>query len=96
MANEENLARPGTAKRAVAMKYAHEDEELPRIVAKGMGALAELIERLAEAHGVPVARHDDLAKLLTDALPDINHETDEYKVLAEVICYLYYLESKAS
>ncbi len=96
MGSNDHSDKTEAAKRAVALKYAEEDEELPRIVAKGMGALAELIERLAETHGVPVARHDELAKLLTDALPNINEETDEYKVIAEVICYLYYLESSTT
>ena len=93
MASRDLPAGGSQAKRAVAIKYDHESEDLPRIVAKGMGALAELIERLAESHGVPISRNDELAQLLASSLPDVDDDSDEYKIVAEIICYLYHLES---
>lgn len=80
-------------KRAVALSYGSEEDELPRVLAKGMGALAELIEILAKTHDVPIAKNDELADLVAKALPNIDEDSCEFQIVAEVLCYLYHLES---
>lgn len=71
------------------------DDDLQLTVAKGMGALAELIERLAEFHGAPLTRNAQLARMLTKALPEMNQETEEYRTLLKVLGCLYELECSA-
>jgi type III secretion system FlhB-like substrate exporter len=53
-------------KRAVALRYAEEDDEAPVVVSAGEGALGERIEREALASGVPVVRDRPLVEALSE------------------------------
>jgi len=61
----------------------------PRIVAKGRGAIAEQILRLAFDHGVKVRKDADLAEIL-DAL-EIESEIplEAFAAIAEILTYVY-------
>ncbi|NZA25516.1 type III secretion system export apparatus subunit SctU [Luteimonas sp. SJ-92] len=58
---------------AVALQYEHGETELPVVVAKGEGALAEEIKRAAEEAGVPILQNVPLARGLNEKV-----ELDDY------------------
>ncbi|MBI2900640.1 MAG: EscU/YscU/HrcU family type III secretion system export apparatus switch protein [Planctomycetes bacterium] len=74
---------------AVALQYVRAEDEAPRVVAKGRGALAERILDLARKHGVPVHQDTDLVEVLVkldlgDLIPP-----ELYKAVAEILAHLY-------
>lgn len=75
--------------RAVALRYAREEESAPRVVARGVGETAERILKLAREHGIPVREDADLVELL--AACDIEQEipVELYAAVAEVLAFLY-------
>lgn len=58
---------------AVALKYEEGETDLPMVVAKGEGALAEDIKRAAEEAGIPIMQNVPLARGLNEKI-----ELDEY------------------
>ena len=79
---------------AVALKYIREEDDSPKVVARGRGEIAERIIELARRHGVPVHRDTDLADVLVrlslgDLIPP-----DLYKAVAEVLAYLYRMDRR--
>lgn len=81
---------------AVALRYVQEQENAPRILAKGWGPIAEEILRIARKHGVPVHPDRDLAEVLVKL--DIGQviPPELYQVVAEVLAYLYRMNRRAA
>ena len=77
---------------AVALEYS--GEGAPRVTAKGSGAVAEEIIRLAEAHEVPLRPDRDLVEVLAQV--ELNQEIPEalYRAVAEVIAFAYLIKGK--
>lgn len=74
-------------KQAVALEYDPEDEA-PRVIASGRGALAEKIIEKAQEHDVPIHRDDKLADTLSrleigDMIPP-----ELYEVVAEILIFV--------
>jgi len=84
---------PGALPRAVALRYdgrargAH--EEVPRVVARGQGRVAEAILELARAHAVPVREDPDLVALLATCETGEEIPTELYTAVAELLVWLY-------
>jgi flagellar biosynthetic protein FlhB len=80
---------------AVALKYEMASMEAPKLVAKGVDAVAERIKETARAHEVPVVENPPLARALFVAV-DIDEEipVEHYKAVAEVIGYVWRLKGK--
>ena len=81
---EEQNKKP---KQAIALEYKPE-EEAPRIIASGRGALAERIIEKAKEADVPVHRDDKLADTLSrleigDMIPP-----ELYEVVAEILIFV--------
>ena len=74
---------------AVALRYDPNADDLPRVVAKGHGAIAEQILAVAEAHGVPIRKDRNLVEVL-DRL-DINAPIPvaAFAAVAEILAHLY-------
>lgn len=77
---------------AIALYY--DQENAPRVTAKGEGELAEQILALAEEHGVPLERDPELAAMLAqiplgDEIPE-----NLYRAVAEVIAFAYIVAGK--
>lgn len=81
---------------AVALKYVMKEDPAPRVVAKGRGALAEAIVRLAKEHGVPVHPDRDLAEVLARLDLDAFIPPQLYRALAEVLAYVYRMNQRAA
>jgi len=75
--------------KAVALTYERGKDKVPRVTAKGRGALAEKILALARRHGVPIEKDSTLLEALYRL--EINEEIPEelYKVVAEVLAFIY-------
>ena len=74
---------------AVALTYARDSDDAPRGVAKGQGEIAAAIERLAQAHGVPVRKDASLASLLAAVEVDSYIPVEAYVAVAQILSYIY-------
>ena len=77
---------------AVALAYQHGDGA-PKVVAKGKGLLAERIIEHAQQAGVFVHESKELVALLMDVDLDRQIPPALYRVIAELLAWLYHVES---
>ncbi len=80
---------------AVALKYDQATMQAPKVVAKGVDALAARIRELATENEVPLVENPPLARTLHAAV-DVDHEIlpEHYRAVAEVIGYVMKLKSR--
>jgi flagellar biosynthetic protein FlhB len=81
---------------AIAIKYDVNEMQAPRVVAKGKDFIAAKIREIAVASGVPILERKPLAQALYKTV-EVGHEVPEqfYKVIAEILAYVYELSGKA-
>lgn len=84
---EEKKNSEEKVKQAIALEY-NPDEDAPRVIASGRGALAERIIERAQESDVPVHRDDKLADTLSrleigDMIPP-----ELYEVVAEILVFV--------
>jgi len=81
---------------AIAIQYDYDTMEAPIVVAKGAGALAQQIRRLALENSIPVVERKELARALYK-LVDIGRPVpfEHYAAVAEVLRYVYQLTGKS-
>jgi len=80
---------------AVALRY-DATMAAPRLVAKGIGALAERIRAIARDHGVPIVRNPPLARALYGAVElGVEVPAAHCRAIAEVIGYLLRLKRRS-
>ncbi|MBC7859404.1 MAG: EscU/YscU/HrcU family type III secretion system export apparatus switch protein [Burkholderiaceae bacterium] len=77
---------------AVALAY-QDGSGAPQVVAKGSGLVAEQIIARAKEHGVFVHQSKELVSLLMDI--DLDHQIPPalYRAIAELLAWLYHIES---
>src|SRR5690606_39810303 len=82
---------------AVAIRYDEATMSAPKVVAKGADLLAMRIRELASMHGVPVVERPPLARALYQAV-EVGREIPEdfYAAVAELLAYVYQLDSAAA
>ncbi len=75
---------------AVAMKYELGQSDAPRVVAKGVDAVALQIRRIAERHAVPILERPAVARSLYRVV-EVGDEIppELYQVVSEIIAFLY-------
>jgi flagellar biosynthesis protein FlhB len=81
---------------AIALRYRKEEGAAPRVLAKGKGALAELMREIARANGVPIVQDIPLARLLYKKVKvgkSVPAET--YKAVAAVLAFVYRMTGRA-
>lgn len=83
---------PETLKTAVALAY-RETDAAPRVVAKGRGLIAEEIIARAREHGVYVHESPEMVSLLMQIDLDQRIPPQLYVAIAELLAWLYRLES---
>lgn len=76
-------------KRAVALRYEHQKEEAPRIVASGAGDVAQAIIHSASKSDVPVLENKPLVDALIHLEVDSVIPAELYQAVAEVLSYVY-------
>jgi flagellar biosynthetic protein FlhB len=80
---------------AVAIRYDPQTTPAPIVLAKGAGAIAQRIRRIALEHGIPVVERKPLAQVLYKTV-DVGDVVppDQYQAVAEVLRYVYQLQGK--
>lgn len=80
---------------AIALQYDPETMPAPIVIAKGAGALAQRIRRLALENNIPIVERKELAQVLYKMV-DINQQVpaEQYAAVAEVVRYVYQLKGK--
>lgn len=86
---------PLAMKKAVALKYAPEENDAPILIAKGQGKLADTILERAKENGVPVQEDAALVEVLSKLDLDQQIPPELYQLVAEVLTYVYQAESAA-
>lgn len=81
---------------AVALRYVRGEDEAPRVLAKGRGAIAERIIEIARRHGVPVHRDADLVEVLARLDIGAAIPPELYEAVAEILAYLYRMNRLAN
>jgi flagellar biosynthesis protein len=78
----------------VALRYDQQGDMAPKIIAKGDRLLADQIIALARENGIHIQEDPDLCALLGKL--DVNAEIppDLYKVVAEVLSFVYRLNKR--
>jgi flagellar biosynthetic protein FlhB len=80
---------------AVALAYDRATNPAPRVVAKGVDAIAARIRAVAEEHRVPVIANPPLARALHAVELDATIPAEHYKAVAEIIAYVWRLGRRA-
>lgn len=80
--------------RAVALEYDEEEDQAPKVTAKGEGEIARKILELAEREDIPLYEDEDLVELLYQLDLDQEIPTGLYEVVAEVFAFLYRLNEE--
>ena len=79
---------------AVAITYQTQDQA-PRVVAKGRGIIAEEIISRANEHGIFIHQSKELVSLLMKVDLDENIPPLLYQVVAELLAWIYHMETEA-
>jgi flagellar biosynthesis protein len=81
--------------RAIAVKYEPGKKKAPKIVATGRGKVAEQILQLAEDNRIPMFEDQALTDLLSKLDLDMEIPPELYTLVAEVLAFVYQLNSLA-
>jgi flagellar biosynthesis protein len=83
--------KPKPPLQAVALRYRPDEDEAPRVAAKGRGHVAEQIIDLARRHGVPIRQDRNLVQVLSRL--DLEQEIPPhvYRAVAEILAFVYRL-----
>jgi flagellar biosynthesis protein FlhB len=77
---------------AVALAYAPGQAAAPRLVAKGVDAMAARIRAAASEHGVPIVADPPLARALWRQEVDSEIPAEHWQAVAEIIAYVWRLQ----
>src|SRR6516165_1359231 len=80
-----------TQRAAVALKYDAATADAPTVIAKGRGLMAERIIALAREQGIPMREDPNLVQMLTQIDLDQEIPPSLYKVVAELLAFVYRL-----
>jgi flagellar biosynthesis protein len=80
--------------KAAALKYDAQVNSAPVLKAKGVGTLAERIIQLAREHNIPIKEDPDLVELLVQLDLEQEIPPELYKVVAEILAFVYSLETQ--
>ncbi len=76
-------------KKAVALRYQRDQDNAPKVTAKGSGYIAEKIIQLAKEHHVPIEEDPDLVQVLSQLELEQEIPPSVYKVVAEILAFVY-------
>ena len=82
-------SNPTPPRQAVCLRYARDEDPVPRVVAKGRGLVAERILELAREHGLPVREDPELVELLAACELGDDIAPDLFAAVAELLAFLY-------
>jgi flagellar biosynthetic protein FlhB len=79
---------------AAALTYDIQKSSVPILVAKGVDSLAARIRDAAREHGVPIVANPPLARILYQLPINARIPPELYKVVAELIAYVWRLSGR--
>lgn len=79
-------------KKAIALKYLPEKDGAPKVVAKGKGYLAFIIEKTAVEHNIYIKQEPTLAKELYKLNIDSQIPQELYEAVAKILSFVYKLK----
>jgi flagellar biosynthesis protein len=81
-------------RRAIALAYDPEGNRAPKVVAKGLGPIADAIINIAQKHGIQFHQDEALARSLY--VLELGQEIPEefYVAIAEVLAFVYRVDKK--
>lgn len=82
-------------KKAVALKYTPGKSEAPVVVAKGQGAVADMILQKAKENGVAVQEDAALVEVLSKLDLDQQIPPELYNLVAEILSFVYQSDRSA-
>lgn len=77
---------------AAALKYEKNSDRAPKVVAKGLGLIAEKIMEIAEENEVQVYKDENLAKQLYNLSIGDEIPPELYNAVAEVLAFIARLD----
>lgn len=83
-------------KRAVALRYAPEDQSAPCVLAVGQGLFAERIVELAREKGIPL--HEDAGLVAALSRLEVGTEIppELYLAVAEVLAFIFLTDARVA
>jgi flagellar biosynthesis protein len=81
-------------RKAAVLKYKHQIDRAPKLVAKGKGMLADRILELARKHRIPIQSDPALVEVLSQLDIDQEIPPDLYRAVAQVLAYVYRVTKK--
>ena len=81
-------------KKAVALKYDKDQDNAPKLVAKGKDNIAEKIIEIAKENRVPIYPDRDLVQVLEALNLDFEIPAELYRAVAEILVFVYELNRK--
>lgn len=78
---------------ANALKYKKEDDNAPKVIAKGMGFTAEKIKEIAKENNIPIYKDEKLSKQLYNLSIGEEIPPELYNVVAEVLSFIARLDN---
>ncbi len=79
---------------ATALKYNRLEDEVPKLVAKGMGRVAENIIQRAEEYNIPVYKDERLSKQLYNLSMGDEIPEELYEIVAEILIFIAGMDGK--
>lgn len=79
---------------AVALSYRQGEAAAPRLVAKGVDAMAARIRAAAVEHGVPIVENPPLARALWRLEPETEIPPEHWQAVAEILAYVWRLQGR--
>lgn len=76
-------------KKAVALGYDIEVDNAPKVMAKGSGAVAKNIIKIAKKNEIPIKKDEDLVELLSAIDLDKEIPNSMYKAVSEIFAFIY-------
>lgn len=74
---------------AAALKYDHQKDGAPKVVARGQGGIAEKIIELAKKNHVPIKNDPGLVQILSKLEIDAQIPVELYRAVAEILAFVY-------
>jgi flagellar biosynthesis protein len=81
-------------RQAIALGYDRTQDEAPRVLATGQGAIADKILAAAQEHGVPIKQDPVLTAALATLDLEASIPPELYAVVAEVLIYVWRVKER--
>jgi flagellar biosynthesis protein len=81
-------------RKAAVLKYKHQIDRAPVLVAKGKGIVADRIIEMARKHSIPIQSDPALVEVLGQLDIDQEIPPELYRAVAQILAYVYKMTKK--